>query len=284
MSAFTIAVYTVREVLRRRFAWALAGVTFALIALSAWALHAAHGSYSADQLSDPQAALARDLLTTEVLGLFMFAVSLTVALCVAFLAGPSIAGETDSGVALAVLARPVGRGAVLIGKWLGLVAFSCGFTVLAASLQLTVGYATAGLTPPHPVTALALLCAETVTLLTFTLLLSTLMPSMAASLVSIGLFVVAWVAGLVAFIGATAGSTTTAQIGVVARVLLPTDGLWRGATAAFRRDTLLDEITSTGGWSMISGSAVTPAYLGWVALWILVALAVSTVSFGRRDI
>jgi ABC-type dipeptide/oligopeptide/nickel transport system permease component len=62
--------------------------------------------------------------------------------------------------------------------------------------------------------------------------------------------------------GATAGSATTAQIGVVARILLPTDGLWRGATAAFRRDTLIDEIARTGGLSMVSGSAVTPAHLG----------------------
>src|SRR3712207_7121519 len=44
---------------------------------------------------------------------------------------PIFAGEFESGMALAVLARPVRRSAVLVGKWLGLVAFGSGFVILA---------------------------------------------------------------------------------------------------------------------------------------------------------
>ena len=48
-------------------------------------------------------------------------------------------------MALAVLARPVRRSAVLLGKWLGLVAFGCGYVVLAGLAQFLVVRATVGL-------------------------------------------------------------------------------------------------------------------------------------------
>ena len=43
--------------------------------------------------------------------------------------------ETESGIALAVLARPIRRSAFLLGKWLGLVAFGSGFVFLAGLAQ-----------------------------------------------------------------------------------------------------------------------------------------------------
>ena len=64
-----------------------------------------------------------------LLNLVMFGFSLIAALGTAFLAGPTLSGETESGIALAVLARPVRRSAVLLGKWLGLVVFGSGFVV-----------------------------------------------------------------------------------------------------------------------------------------------------------
>ena len=63
----------------------------------------------------------------------MFGLSLIAALGTAFLAGPTLAGEIESGIALAVLARPVRRSAVLVGKWLGLVAFGSGFVAWPGS-------------------------------------------------------------------------------------------------------------------------------------------------------
>ena len=65
----------------------------------------------------------------------MFGLSLIAALGTAFLAGPTLAGEVESGQALAILARPVRRSAVLLGKWLGLVAFGGGYVVLAGLAQ-----------------------------------------------------------------------------------------------------------------------------------------------------
>src|SRR3712207_7000038 len=69
---------------------------------------------------------------------------------------PIFAGEFESGMALAVLARPVRRSTVLVGKWLGLVAFGSGFVVLAGLAQFLVVWATVGYWPPDPAGGLAL--------------------------------------------------------------------------------------------------------------------------------
>src|SRR3712207_9238723 len=62
------------------------------------------------------------LVASQLLNLVMFGMSLIAALGTAFLAGPTLAGEVESGIALPMLARPVRRSTVLLGKWLGLVA------------------------------------------------------------------------------------------------------------------------------------------------------------------
>src|SRR3712207_7649801 len=140
---------------------------------------------------------------------------------------PIFAGEFESGMALAVLARPVRRSAVLVGKWLGLVTFGSGFVVLAGLAQCVVVWATVGYWPPDPVVGLALLAAQTSVLLTLGLLLSTVISPMASGIVAVGLFGATWIAGVVGSVGETLGNESVARVGDGSRVGLPTDGLWR---------------------------------------------------------
>ena len=175
------------------------------------------------------------LIASLLLNLVMFGMSLIAALGTAFLAGPTVAGEVESGQALAMLARPVRRSSVLLGKWLGLVAFGCAYVLGGrvrpdrSSSALTVGY-----WPPSPAVGLALLAAETVVLLTLALLLSSVISTMASGIVAVGLFGATWVAGVVGGIGGALGNEGVERVGTVSRMILPTDGLWRGAMNAFQ--------------------------------------------------
>ena len=137
-------------------------------------------------------------------------------------------------IALSVLARPVRRSAFLFGKWLGLVAFGTGFVVLAGLAQCLVVWATVDYWPPDPAAALALLAAQTTVLLTLAVLLSTAISPMASGVIAVGLFCTTWVAGVVGGIGASLDNDAVARVGTVSRMLLPTDGLWRGAMNAFQ--------------------------------------------------
>src|SRR5919202_5933504 len=187
-------------------------------------------------------------------------------------------------MALAVLARPVRRSAVLAGKWLGLVAFGSAFVAVAGVAEFLVVRATIGYWPPDPVTGLLLLAGQTAVLLTLTLLLATVISPMASGIVAVGLFGATWIAGVVGSVGDVIGNEGVARVGTVSRVLLPTDGLWQGAMYAFQ-DSSLVRLASPGGTSPFFGTApLSPAYLTWVVVWVVMVGGLAALSFGRRDV
>ncbi|MGY1914215.1 ABC transporter permease subunit [Blastococcus sp. SYSU DS0973] len=281
MTALTVAGLTLREASRRKVVRALLALTVVLLALSGWGFSKLIGLDT--ELGTLTSGEAR-LVASMLVNLIMFGFSLIAAIGTAFLAGPTLAGEVESGQALAMLARPVRRSSVLIGKWLGLLTFGCGYVVLAGLAQLLVVRGVVGYWPPSPATGLALLAAETVVLLTLALLLSSVVSPMASGIIAVGLFGATWVAGVVGGIGGALGNEGVERVGSVSRVLLPTDGLWRGAMNAFQDRTALMQMGPEGGFPFLSDAALTPAYLAWAAVWVAVILGLTALSFQRRDI
>ncbi|MGY1736097.1 MULTISPECIES: ABC transporter permease [unclassified Geodermatophilus] len=274
----TIAGLTLREAARRKVLRSLAVLTLALLGLSAWGFARLDAEFGG--LTSGEARIA----ASTVLNLVMFGFSLIAALGTAFLAGPTVSGEVESGAALAVLARPVRRSAVLVGKWLGLVAFGSAFVALAGLAQFVVVQVTVGYWPPRPLVGLALLAAQTAVLLTLALLLSTVISPMASGVVAVGLFGATWIAGVVGGIGDALGNEGVARVGAVSRMLLPTDGLWRGAMNAFQDPTLVGQFTELGGSPFFGEAPLTATYLAWAALWVAVVLGLAGMAFSRRDL
>jgi ABC-type transport system involved in multi-copper enzyme maturation permease subunit len=282
MTALTVAGLTLREAFRRRVVWALLILTVALLALSGWGFSKLIGLDT--ELGTMTSGEAR-LVASVLLNLIMFGFSLIAAIGTAFLAGPTLAGEVESGQALAMLARPVRRSAVLLGKWLGLVAFGSGYVVLAGLAQILVVRAAVGYWPPSPAGGLALLAAQTVVLLTLALLLSSVVSPMASGIVAVGLFGATWVAGVVGGIGRALGNEGVERVGTVSRVILPTDGLWRGAMNAFQDPIALVQMgPGEAGFPFLSDGPLTVAYLAWAAVWIAVIWGLTALSFQRRDL
>jgi len=278
-TVLTVAALTLQESARRRVLPALAALTVLLLSLSAWGFSRIDAEFGG--LTSGEARL----VAATVLNLVMFGLSLIAALGTAFLAGPTLAGEVESGQALAVLARPVRRSWVLLGKWLGLVTFGSGYVAVAGLAQLVIVQVTTGYWPPRPVVGLVLLAAQTTVLLTLGLLLSTAVSPMASGVVAVGLFGATWIAGVVGGIGEALGNDGVARIGTVSRMLLPTDGLWRGAMNAFQDPGLLGMLgPGFEGHPFLSEVSLTTAYLAWVALWVGLVLGLTGTAFQRRDL
>ena len=277
-TVLTVAALTLREASRRRVLFALAALTVVLLALSAWGF----SRLAAESLTSGEARLTASIM----LNLVMFGFSLIAALGTAFLAGPTLSGETESGIALAVLARPIRRSAFLLGKWLGLVVFGSGFVVLAGLAQCLVVRAAVDYWPPEPATALALLAAQTTVLLTLAVLLSTAISPMASGVVAVGLFCTTWVAGVVGGVGASLGNDAVERVGTVSRMLLPTDGLWRGAMHAFQDPAALVEMggDGSGAFPFLSEAPLTVAYVAWAAVWMAMVWGLAAASFLRKDL
>lgn len=278
----TVARLTVREAARRRVLWALAVLTVALLTLSGWGFSRLTGLDT--EFGDLTSGQAR-LVASQLLNLVMFGLSLIAALGTAFLAGPTVAGEIESGMALSVLARPVRRSAVLLGKWLGLVVVGCGYVLVAGLAQFLVVRWTVGYWPPDPAGGLALLGAQTIVLLTLSLLLSSVVSPMASGVVAVGLFGATWVAGIVGNVGQVLGNEGVERVGTVSRVLLPTDGLWRGAMHAFQDPSALATMGSEGaGFPFLSEAPLAVPYLLWAVVWIAMVWGLTALTLNRRDV
>jgi ABC-type transport system involved in multi-copper enzyme maturation permease subunit len=281
-TVLTIAALTLREASRRRVLLALVGLTVVLLAVSGWGFSRLAAESGGASLTSGEARLTASI----VLNLVMFGFSLVAALGTAFLAGPTLSGETESGIALAVLARPVRRTAVLVGKWLGLVTFGTGFVVLAGLAQCLVVLATVDYWPPQPATALALLAGQTVVLLTLAVLLSTVVSPMASGVVAVGLFGATWIAGVVGGIGESLGNEAVGRVGTVSRMLLPTDGLWRGAMHGFQDPSALVQLggDEAGAFPFLSAAPLSAAYLAWAVVWVAMVGGLAAASFRRKDL
>ncbi len=281
-TVFTIAALTLREAFRRRVVLALAVLTVVLLVLSGWGFSRVAAEAGGSTLTSGEARLTASIM----LNLVMFGFSLIAALGTAFLAGPTLSGETESGIALAMLARPIRRSAVLLGKWLGLVGFGTGFVVTAGLAQCIVVHQTTGYWPPQPAVALAFLAAQTIVLLTLAVLLSTAVSPMASGVVAVGLFGATWIAGVVGGIGASLGNEAVARVGSISRMLLPTNGLWRGAMRAFQDPSALVEMggSDAAAFPFLSAAGLTGIYLVWAAVWVAMIWGLAAASFLRKDL
>jgi len=283
---WTVVRVTLREGLRRRLLLALGGLSLVAVLITAWGYAQLPNlpAGSSGPLTTPQI----QLLASQLLILVMFMFGFVLALAAVFAAAPSVAGELESGEMLAVLARPVPRRSILIGKWLALAIVVVVYAVVATSLEYLAVGTTTGYLPPHPLDASLYLAGEGLVILALTMALSTRLSPVTAGIVAMLCFGLAWLGGVVGGIGSAFADPVTAQLGTVTRLLLPTDGLWRGAIFSLEPSAVVLAGNSAGpqfaAFPFYASAPPSLAYLGWSAAWVVGTLALAVVSFGRRDL
>jgi ABC-type transport system involved in multi-copper enzyme maturation permease subunit len=282
----TILRLTLLEAARRRLLWVLLVLTLVSVAITTWGV-----ARLVDLASTSARGLTRlqlELGVSQVLILAAFMFSFVLAMTGAFLAAPAIAGDLESGVALAVLARPVRRADLVVGRWIGL-SIVIGLYAMAAGLLETAAVgAVSGYRPPDALAASIQLAGVGIVLLTLVLALSTRLPAIAAGAIAVVVFGLAWMLGILGGIGQVFGVPALEAAATIGRVLLPTDLLWRGTVFSLEPPAV---ILGSG----IAGPAVAanPFFasvplsglqLGWVVVWVGLVLALAVISLDRREI
>ena len=228
MIVLTIARLTLAEAARRRLFLVLIILTGIAVVLTGWGF-AQLSTVDIRTGGDVTPEAARSLVVSQVLILVTFMFSFVLALGAAFISAPVMAEDLESGVILAVLARPVRRLELLMGKWLGVLILIGAYAVISGVIELLVVDLTTGYVPPEPVQAVVLLVGEATVLLTLTVALSTRISAIASGIIAVVLFGVTWILGIVGGIGEAFDTPQLSFVGAVGRTLLPTDALWRGA-------------------------------------------------------
>ncbi|MSQ24314.1 MAG: ABC transporter permease [Chloroflexi bacterium] len=282
---FVIARLTIREASRRRLLLAVVILTLVLIGATTWGF--AILTSLPCRNGEPCSPIESKILAATLLILVAFMFSFILTLGAVFITAPAVVSEVESGVALAMLARPIRRSDVVIGKWLGLATILAGYTLVTTSIEFAAVSVFVGYTPPHPIMASTFLFAESLVMLTLALLCSTRLPPMTGGVVALILFGLAWIGGIARAVGEALGADTVRTIGQVTTLILPTDGLWRGALFSLEPSLLLQGAGSGRGFAANPFFAIgppPPEYLAWAAAWVVAILGLAVFSFNRRQL
>ena len=281
-----IARLTVQETSRRRLILALVILTLIVVGFSAWGFNKITTVTNSAGATLPPEQVA--LITSQLLIVVTFMYSGVLALSAAVVAGPLISSEVESGLLLSMLARPVRRSEVVIGKWLGLGVLIAIYAAGSAFLELAaVDWAT-GYLPPHPIQLILYVGAEGLVLLSLGLALSTRLSGITGGVIALVAWLMGWIAGVVGDVGTGLQNQAVENVGVISHLLLPTDGLWRGAIYAMEPDAFIATMRAAGTVARANPfAAVDPppiTFLAWVVVWFALMLALSIWSFRTREI
>jgi ABC-2 type transport system permease protein len=284
-AALVVGRQVIAEAARRKLLLALVLLTFVVIALTVWGIARIEDLRSSGQ---PLTQAQQRTIVSQLLILVMFMFSWVLSLAAVFVAAPAISGEIESGIALALLSRPMSRAEYVIGKWLGLATLILGYGIAAAVIELLAVQVVSGYQPPHPIEFLVFVMGEGIAILTLALAFSTRVAGMVGGVIAAILFGIVWMGGIVGGVGAAFGNETITHVGTATKLILPTDGLWRGAVWSLEPAVVLGAQTALGPAAaanpFFAAEPPPAAYVTWAVLWIAAVLAIAIWSFGRREV
>ena len=280
-----IAGLTLREIARRRILWVLLGLSVASVVLVGWGVDRLVTLAREEDIEELQIRIG----VSQVLIMIAFMFSFVLAMSAAFLAAPAIASDVETGTVHAMLARPLRRAELVAGRWLGLSIVVAGYAVTSGLLAIGAVGLASGHVPPSPWVAVGHLAFQSVAVLTLALALGTRLPSIAAGAITVVLFGLGWFAGVLGSIAVAFGATPLAGLGDVVRVLIPTDGLWRGVIYGLEPPVVLLMSAARNAEAMRANpffaDAPPPlAFTAWAVAWVALVLLAGIALFRRREL
>lgn len=284
MNALLIVRFTLKEAVSRRLVLAAVALSAAFLlvyGLGFWFMYGLGLQASSDPSNRTVPLVGATILT--ILGLY--AVNFLASLLALFLSVGAVSSELDTGTLLAVMARPLGRAEYLLGRWLAYALMVAVYITTMVGAVLLLAWRLADYGAFDPWRAIGLMVLGGVLLTTLALFGSTWLSTIANGVVGFSLFGLAWLAGVVEWVGVAVGSAAMVNLGIVISLLLPSDSLWRGASY-YLQSSIVMELLPTGRLSVPFASFDPPAasFVVWAAGYVVVCLLGAVAVFRRRDL
>jgi Cu-processing system permease protein len=295
VNLLVVAGWTVLEARRRRLLLAGVALSIAFVVLFALAFSLLYHSQERSLLGGPAQGGGLSpreqllVISTVLVVLGLYGVQFLAALLALFLGVASVSPEVDSGALHAVLARPVSRLDYLLGRFLALAGMLTAYVVVMSGSLLLTARVVAGYQPGDALRAVGLMVLEVLVLLAVSLLGSSVLPTLTNGVVMLALFGLAWLGGIVGFIGSLPpGNELMSNLGTAVGLLLPADAVWRGASYHVLPPSLLlaSPVVDRGSLQLPFGSTtpIAPALLAWAVAYPAACLGLAVAAFGRRDL
>ncbi len=280
----TIAMYSLRESLRRRVFLVVLVLTVAFLGLYGLGTREAFKEVAA-QGGAAQAGVDTTVVVGATLfGLSMFGTLFLGTVLAVFLTLGVVRGDAERGLLQPIVVRPVGRAALLVGRFLGAASVCALYVIAVYSVALLLTSWAGGWTPDRWIMPALGLAAGVSILAALSLLGSVFLSATANGIAVFMLFGAGLVAGLLGQIGEALRSETLETVSGVASWALPFEALYQAGLSAITADTsgftrFAVQLGPFGG-----AQEASPLLWPWALVYLLGVAALAIAGFRRRDL
>jgi len=176
--------------------------------------------------------------------------------------------------------KPLKRGAIVLGKWIGLSLMLALYIILLTGGLIAVTWAISGYVPPHAIRGVLLIVLQAIILLTVSIFGGTHFSTVANGLFAFMLYGLAFIGGWIEQIGSFSQNETAVDIGIISSLLIPSEAMWRMASYIMQPAA----IRSLGVSPFSIASAPSTAMLIYALAYVVGLLLLAIHSFNQRDL
>lgn len=283
-SVAAIVGYGFREALRRKVFAVVVVLTAIFLVLFWLANHyvfreLAHITPPSDVHVD-----TRTFAGAFLFGLAMFATLFLGVVLAVFLTLGVVSGDAERGLLQPLVVRPVGRGTLLLSRFLGAAGVTTGYVLAVYWIAMTITGETGSWWPAAKITPGLELAGGVIIVVAISLLGSVVFSSTANGIAVFMLFGAGLVAGLLGTIGRALDSHTIQHASTIAAWALPFEALYQDGLRliAANENGITGFLLQLGpfGGAYVHGWGIRV----WSVCYLLVALLLAQLAFARRDL
>lgn len=280
--------YALRESLRRKVFLVVLVLTAGFLGLYALGTEQAFDLVEEEAFGGgegPAAVVDEEELTGATLfGLSMFGTLFLGTILAAFLTLGVVRGDAERGLLQPLVVRPIGRSALLLGRFLAAAAVCSVYVAAVYGGAVALTWAIGGWLPDRIATPLLQLAAAVVVVSALSLLGSVFLTSTANGIAVFMLFGAGLVAGLLGQIGEVLGSETLTNVAEITSWVLPFEALYQDGLNAITADSsgfteIALDLGPFGG-----AQAAGPWLWPWTFAYLALVGFLAVVAFRRRDL
>lgn len=210
----------------------------------------------------------------------MYAVNFLVVIMAVLTSVVTISGEISSGTIQTLVAKPVQRWEIVLGKWLGFAVMLTLYLLFMAGGIIALVYLISGYFAPNIERSLLFLWLNALLLLSVSLMGGAILSTLANGVLVFGLYGLAFIGGWIEHIGSYINNQTAINIGIISSLIIPSEALWKRAA-----HEMSSPLARTIGFSPFSSPSVPSTLMVWYAVgYLIVALFLAIRFFNNRDL
>jgi hypothetical protein len=200
----------------------------------------------------------------------------------ALVSADTLAGEISSGTIQTIVAKPLRRSDVVLGKWLGFAVLLAIYLLLMSGGVALIVFLQSGYKLRHLVAGVGLIYLESILIMSVSLACSSTFSALATGGIVFGLYGLGFIGGWVEQIGSALQNETAVHLGIFSSLLIPTEALWK--RAAYEMSSPVIRSLGVAAGPFASVSVPNPLMILYAAAYTLVMVLIAIRRFSKRDL